>query len=155
MKKTLEERFQEKIDKTVGCWEWLGCKNMGGYGMIRVDGRLHQAHRISYALYNGEIPDGMCICHRCDNPGCVNPTHLFLGTKLDNAKDRERKGRGVHNFSHGCGDKSSRAKLTWNQVNKIREKWENGATQASLAEEFEVTRPTINQIVHYRTWPNP
>jgi hypothetical protein len=76
------------------CWEWQGGKSKDGYGYLHLAGQTKLAHRVSYELHHGEIPKGLVICHKCDNPPCVNPKHLFIGTHLDNAVDRDKKGRG-------------------------------------------------------------
>ena len=87
------ERFEEKLVKgrREDCWEWMACKNSGGYGYFGFEGKVQLAHRVAYQLYVGEIPDGLCVCHKCDNPGCVRPDHLFLGTRADNTHDCENK----------------------------------------------------------------
>lgn len=117
------------INKTSGCWEWVGSKR-NGYGRIivgsRTDGtrRSMSAHRVSYELKYGEIPEGMEVCHKCDNPCCVNPDHLFLGTRQDNIDDRERKGRNV-TFT---GEEQPRSKLTKKAVKDAR--WERACVMA-------------------------
>jgi hypothetical protein len=89
----VRERFEEKFRVTPACWEWLGHKTPKGYGRMRSDGKHHFAHRISYELYVGIIPDGLIVLHSCDNPGCVNPSHLRTGTHQDNTDDRTSRGR--------------------------------------------------------------
>jgi len=95
--KTLLERFNAKYIKIEGgCWEWSASKHRQGYGRIRLgkkEGKTVQAHRVSYELFIGEIPSEKLVCHRCDNPSCVNPDHLFLGTHKDNMIDKYKKGR--------------------------------------------------------------
>lgn len=86
----VEDRFWSNVDRTGDCWIWIGSRLPSGYG--RIGGRGY-AHRVSWALANGPIPAGMCILHRCDNPPCVNPSHLWIGTVADNMHDRDRKGR--------------------------------------------------------------
>ncbi len=86
-------RFWNKVKKEEsGCWNWIGALR-SGYGIIKIDGKLISTHRLSYILTNGNIPEGMFICHKCDNPKCVNPDHLFLGTRSDNMIDALNKGR--------------------------------------------------------------
>lgn len=120
---TLEERFLDKVNKTDACWMWVGARNKRGYGNIQ--GVL--AHRISWELYNGPIPDGLLVCHRCDTPGCVNPDHLFLGTHQDNSRDMIAKGRG------------GRTKLKRHQVLDIWHRIQAGEPIKHLAEEYHVT----------------
>lgn len=88
----LRQHFEKKIDKTETCWEWLGGKYPRGYGHVALLGE-NLAHRVSYRIYVGDIPDGLYVLHRCDNPSCVNPDHLFVGDQSDNMKDMEMKGR--------------------------------------------------------------
>jgi len=135
-----EDRFWAKVNKVnSGCWEWAAATS-AGYGRFKVNGRLLLAHRYSYELQYGPIPEGLCILHRCDNPSCVNPEHLFLGTYSDNMVDCVRKGR------------LPSAKLTNNSVLSIRQSYKNGSLQKDLALKYGVNHTCISQIVTRRIW---
>jgi hypothetical protein len=105
-----------KISDDISCWEWTASKRHFGYGQINIRRYPFKAHRLSWIIHFGVIPNGFCVCHRCDNPGCVNPSHLFLGTQTDNMTDMNRKLR------HGGpkGESHPSAKLTNAQVAEIR-----------------------------------
>lgn len=91
---SIEERLLAKVNKTdSGCWEWTGCSTKFGYGKTTVNGVSEYTHRLSYKYFKGLIGEGLCVCHKCDNPKCFNPDHLFLGTHQDNIKDKIAKGR--------------------------------------------------------------
>jgi hypothetical protein len=141
-----EKRFLERFwtKYTVapsGCWEWTSTKNNYGYGVIRHLGFLVYAHRLAWELTNGPIPDGLYACHKCDNPICINPDHLFLGTADDNSRDRDVKGR--------C----SAAKLNGNEVIAARQLYARGlATVSDLSRCFHVTYGNMHAIVTGRTW---
>lgn len=117
--RTILERFEQlwMPEPMSGCWLWIGSlrdKSRADYGAFLVNGRLQRAHRVSYALYKGPIPDGLFVCHHCDMPSCVNPDHLFLGTAGDNNADRTRKGRGAR------GQQINTSRLTPELVRAIR-----------------------------------
>jgi len=112
----LIDRFWGNVNKTDFCWEWTGLKNIGGYGTITVGKRQIVAHRVSFVLAYGKIKKGNLICHRCDNPKCVRPDHLFQGTHSDNAKDAYAKGRlNIKNISLGTRFKKG-SKITNNRA---------------------------------------
>lgn len=95
------QRFKDKfIVADNGCWEWTACLDKYGYGEFRFEGKTKRAHRVSWILKHGSIDDSLFICHKCDNPKCVNPDHLFLGTRLDNQRDMSKKNRGRNQNSN-------------------------------------------------------
>ena len=152
--KTLSERFDEKWVPVTesGCWLWTASTS-NGYGFIKVDGKMSYAHRVSYELYNGDIPDGdgyhgICVLHRCDVRSCVNPAHLFIGTHQDNMDDRERKGRNKIMY----GEKHGSSKLSPKDVMEIRHKQSIGEKQSDLANEYDVKKATISLIVNRKLW---
>lgn len=110
------ERFWEKVEKSEGCWLWIGAKNNWGYGRVRHKGKQVQSHRLSWMIENGSIPEGKLVLHKCDVPACVNPVHLFLGTSQDNAKDMMEKGR---RRSH-AGSHNPNAKMSDEFVAEVR-----------------------------------
>jgi transposase len=131
-----------------GCWIWKGAKTPRGYGQARYFGKTWKAHRLSYLFHVGDIPEGMSVCHRCDNPTCVNPSHLFLGTHDDNMQDMRAKGRNVAQ----PGTKNGRAKLTRNDVIAIREMAATGTRTGTIARQFGVSGQTVFGIVTGREW---
>lgn len=137
-------RFFRSVRKTAACWLWTGSKLKGGYGQFLAFGQI-QAHRVSWVLHNGEIPKGLSICHTCDNPSCVNPKHLWLGTTKQNLRDAMKKGRIFY------GEKNGANKLRDEDVIKIREKYSRGRAR-SLATEFNVSIHTIYNIVRRDSW---
>lgn len=150
-----ENRFWLKVHKTKsGCWEWLGGKNDGGYGQFSVQGKTIGAHRVAYYLFTGVMPKGgheECVCHSCDNPSCVNPAHLWLGTPKENHADRDAKGHLVRPI----GERNGQAKLTTAEVKEIRARWDAwevtpggyklGAAKA-IAPDFGVSVSTVGEI---------
>lgn len=147
----LYDRFWAKVQKTDGCWIWTGAVDSSGYGWIGVVGRkTRAAHRLSYEWHNGEILPGKCVCHRCDNPGCVNPDHLWLGTHADNIRDRDRKGR--CNGGSKPGEDAAHALLKDDDVITIRKLCAAGHQQKDVAERFGVHKATVNDVVLRKTW---
>lgn len=141
---TIEERFFSRFVKLEnGCWQWRAHTDKDGYGVLPGDRRNIRAHRFSYERHIGEIPQGLIVCHKCDNPGCVNPDHLFVGTAKDNAQDALQKGR------HYAGEKNGRSKLTDNDVLIIQKSTLSGP---DLARHFGVNRSTINRIKRGKSW---
>jgi hypothetical protein len=151
-KRPLAERFWFKVYKRRSneCWEWGGATTVDGYGYLAGTRgeKARRSHRLSYELNIGPIPDGMCVCHHCDNRKCVNPTHLFLGTRVDNNLDCKRKGR-VYDRS---GERNPNAKLTADDVRKIRKLRENGLSQQKIANRFNVSQVTISKILIGKHW---
>lgn len=141
-------RFIERIEITKNCWLWNGYKNNCGYGEFKVNNRMTKAHRFSWSYYYGEIPSGLCVLHSCDNPGCVNPEHLFLGTPKDNAIDRQKKDRGHRPRGEQCAN----AKLKNEDVIKIRNRINNNETVMKIAKDYNVSWTTINSIKKQKTW---
>lgn len=153
-------RFWKQVTKTETCWIWAGHRNSEGYGFVRPDNttRQIQAHRLAYALLRGVIPSGMCVCHHCDNPPCVRPDHLFLGTNKDNVRDAVQKGR------MAIGEANANATLTLAEVLEIRERYaalpmspggkrkRNGAIEALIKDYSHVSRTTIYCVATGQTW---
>lgn len=158
----LIERFEAKVDKSnpEGCWLWTGSKNNKGYGMILVQTAIGKrlAHRVSYELYVGPIPDGLCALHRCDTPACVNPKHIFLGTKKDNIDDMDAKGRRVVGFCPNNkpplykADDHPKAKLTSKLVLSLRERHANGEALCALARECGLNKSAMRRALRGETW---
>lgn len=132
------------------CWDWQGYINDQGYGEFRSDYHLHRAHRVSYELHNGPIPNGYHVCHHCDNRACVNPTHLFLGKDIDNVRDMDSKGRRVN--SPQLGESHGMARLTTKQVSEIRQLAASGVSNDEIANRFQISDTHAWRIVTRRAW---
>lgn len=157
-------RFSDKISKGKYCWEWMGARTKKGYGVFCATKRIRiTAHRASWVFHRGEIPNGLHVLHKCDNPACVNPTHLFIGTNADNVADKLAKGRQPSNAKEknpmwrnykaaARGAKVGGSKLNDEQVREIRKENKSGISQISLAKKYGVTQANIWGIVHDRTW---
>jgi len=145
----LQVRFHEKweVDDT-GCWIWTAAKAGRGYGIIKIPGsrEYYYAHRLSYQIHYGVDPGEKLVLHTCDNPACVKPTHLFLGTHSDNAQDMKSKDR------HLRGARNKMAKLTDEKVRHLRKLHEMGVSQNELGRVYGVSQGVVYKIVHGQTW---
>lgn len=159
------ERFWLHVQKSDGCWLWTGERTAHGYGRVWVSRKDRpQAHRFSYELHYGPIPDGLHVCHHCDTPLCIRPDHLFLGTDADNMQDAAAKGRVPHGESHWTtrtpekaprGERNGQAKLMPAQVLAIRADYATGLqTHDSLALTYGIGRTQILRIVNRQRWKN-
>ena len=142
---SLIERFNVTTEKVTesGCMIWMGTLNNFGHGRLGYGGKLHLAHRLFYTEFKGEIPNGMCVCHKCDVPQCVNPDHLFLGSQSDNMADMYSKKRGA------VGADYHRSTLTDDLVAKLKA---DGRTQDEIAKDYGIARTTVSAIKTGRAW---
>lgn len=164
-KASATDRFWANVEKSDGCWLWKGNTATGGYGGIMVKGILWRAHRFSWVLANGEIPDGLLVCHKCDNPACVRPDHLFIGTSSDNQRDCAAKGRqysqrhpeksSLHRpeiRASQVGECNAAAKLRTEDVITMRALMDQGATVDGMIEMFGISRTQVNAIKRRAAW---
>lgn len=159
-----QENFWQHVQKTEACWLWTARINAGGYGEFRRCGRTVIASRVSWEIHNGPIPGGLFVLHNCpggDNPACVNPAHLFLGTNDDNMRDMVAKGRQARGQMHftrtrperiARGEACRTAVLTAEGVREIRRKLADGEDYRAVAATFGVSRSAIQAIIHGRSW---
>lgn len=152
---SFEARWQHYLETMnvteSGCWEWTGPKRKTGYGVIGRNGKSALTHRVAYELARGPVPAGMCVCHSCDNPACINPAHLWIGTQGDNRRDCAAKGR--NSKPDVSGERNPNAKLTREQVSEIRRRYEAGETnQSALAREYGVIPETVRCVVLGLKW---
>jgi len=150
----LKERLERlsKPNKKTGCIEWTS-STRNGYGRLMIGSRTDgtrksvSAHVLAYMIYRGEVPKGYEVCHKCDNPPCINPDHLFLGTRQDNIDDREKKGRNkIPPFSH---ERHPLVKLSWDKVREIRSM---SLPRKEMAIIFNISVRTLSDILNYRSW---
>lgn len=141
-------RFWSKVKKSSGCWEWIASLDHQGYGHFKFNGKMVGAHRMSYMIRCGDIPKGMCVLHKCDNPICVRPSHLFLGTLKDNTQDMLRKGR----FPNYQGENHNRSKLKNTDVIQIRALYYLGNSLKDLSKLFKISKPHISRIIKRQSW---
>jgi hypothetical protein len=158
------KRFWSKVDKNGSvpehmphlgqCWIWTGCKNAYGYGKLTIMGVGKAAHRVSCEIANGRT-NGY-VCHHCDNPPCVNPSHLFVGSQLDNMRDAKRKNRlAPSELIRHCGEDNGRSKITIADVLSIRLMIESGEKFVDIADVFNITPGMVGHIAHGSSWGLP
>ena len=147
---SFEERFWSKVDKNGAnsCWNWTTGKDRYGYGQITINKRNLRSHRVSYAIRHGDIENGLHCLHECDNPACVNPDHLFLGTNQDNMDDKVSKGRQVSLK----GESNGTAKLTAVKVLEIKRLLAGGVTQRAIASVYGVSQKNVSLIKAGKRW---
>jgi transcriptional regulator len=140
---SITERLERRIkkDDKSGCWIFQGSL-IDGYGQIKVDGKSYRVHRLTYSLFVGEIPSGMIVCHKCDNPPCCNPDHLFIGTHAENIADRVSKGRCAK------GDALPNHKITEDIRAQIFQLKKDGLTHEQIGAKFSVTHATISRVLN-------
>lgn len=146
--KTLVERFEEKFipEPMSGCWLWTAALFHDGYGQFYYKGKNSRANRVSYDMNIGPVPPESVVRHTCDNPPCVNPDHLRLGTVLDNNRDAVERGR------HATGERSGLTNLCGSDVIEIRRRYESGETQDSIAVLYGITQGSVGYIVRGKVW---
>jgi hypothetical protein len=148
--RTAQVRFEAKINRTDTCWLWTGKKHVRGYGRFRLANKWVLAHRASWMLFCGPIPDGQLVLHYCDTPACVNPQHLFLGTQLDNMQDCYSKRR-MYRFEIALGECNPAHKITVGDVHAIRA-LHGALTLDELAMHFNISRAAIGLIQQRKRW---
>jgi len=134
------------LNEASGCWEWSGLKTPKGYGLVSIEGKKFRAHRLSYEFNRGKIPDGLFVCHHCDNRCCVNPDHLFVGTNEDNIADMVAKGR----QARVSGSQNGSARLSAADVIAIRNA--RGIKQKELARQYGITQGQVSAIQLRKKW---
>lgn len=139
-------RFWAKVAVGGECWEWTASRDKDGYGYFSLHGKHDRAHKVSYREHVGPIPPGMCVLHTCDNPPCVNPAHLRLGTNKENSVDMQQKGRSAR------GVRNANSKFTESDVLAIRAARERGESLPSLGRRYGVTHQAILLIVQRKNW---
>lgn len=148
--KPTQDRFMSKVmpEPNTGCWIWTASTNIKGYGQFGIGGNQNcvTSHRVAYEMFKGPIPQKMHVLHYCDNTWCVNPDHLWLGTNLDNVKDRLRKGRGAKGITN------SRAKLTELEVKIIRETHAAGFSRTAISRYFKMSLTAMRNIIDRINW---
>lgn len=145
---TFVDRFFKKVKKSDGCWLWTGNLNECGYGTIGSgkNGKTILSNRACWLIHKGKIPDGLCVLHKCDNPACVNPDHLWIGTHAENMIDRQNKGRTPK------GSLCGRVKLTEEIVLSIRKDHSLGMTRLAVAKKYNTSRTSAFAIIHRLSW---
>lgn len=141
-----EERFWAKVDRTGECWVWTGARNQNGYGTFRFARSMRLAHRVAFLLTRGVIPDGLWVLHHCDNPPCVNPAHLYLGTVQDNVRDMVARGR------QATGLRNANARLTPDLVLEARRRHAGGETLRAIAAAVGVEHTTVGRAIRGDQW---
>lgn len=148
---SLETKFWKRVIKTDGCWLWTGAITTFGYGHIHLGmGKFRDAHRVSWGLHNGDVPEGLSVLHHCDNPPCTRPDHLFVGTQADNVEDMDRKGRRVN--AQPIGEKHWKSRVTENDILTMRHLRSAGVPISKLAEQFKMSYRNAWVIVTRRGW---
>lgn len=146
------QRFISKIKIIGTCWVWQACSRGNGYGCIKINGKVVDAHRFSYEFFIAPIPLGKLVCHSCDNRLCVNPNHLFLGTHADNTADAISKHRHVLPVNRARGQSHGFAKLKDKDIPNIFRMFDEGIAQTDIAKTYGVDKSTVCRILKRKAW---